>query len=150
MSRVPTIPLALALFITSLGCVQPSLKSTESAPSVEAELPRGISVLSNAGRYRVLYRPLPDPIPSGDLFSMLVWVYDAETDEPSGDIELVVDAGMPHHQHGMNTKPVLTEEASGARRVENLLFHMPGEWTITFDIERAGVTERAQAVLDVD
>ena len=154
MNATSTFPWALALFVASAGCVLSSPNSTVLATvlatPIEAEFSGGTTVLSNAGRYRVTYLPLPDAIPAGELFAMRVWIHDAETDELLRDVGLVVDAGMPHHQHGMNTKPLLTEEHSGAYRAENLLFHMPGAWTITFDIERAGVTERAQTVVDVD
>jgi hypothetical protein len=32
---------------------------------------------------------------------------------------------------------------AGAYQVEGLRFHMPGEWRLTFDIESAGIRDRA-------
>jgi len=144
-----------ALLVSCLAGLAGACALPQPGGAVEQEapaggVPQGTEVLSNAGRYRVRYLPVPDPIPSGELFSMLVWVFDAESGAELSEPELVVDAGMPHHQHGMNIQPVLSKMVEGPMLVDGLLFHMPGAWTVTFDIERDGVTERAQVVLDVD
>ena len=144
-----------ALLVSCLFCLAGACASQQPSETVEPEGPggapeRGTEVLSNAGRYRVLYFPVPDPIPSGEVFSMLVWVFDAESGAELTEPLLVVDAGMPHHQHGMNIQPVQSRMVNGPTLVDGLLFHMPGAWTVTFDIEQGGVTERAQVVLDVD
>jgi len=137
-----------ALFAAACASPQP-VGIAEPKTSVGG-IQQGTEVLSNAGRYRVRYLPVPDPIPSGEVFSMLVWVYDEESGAELREPQLVVDAGMPHHQHGMNIQPVLSRMVEGPTLVDGLLFHMPGSWTVTFDIEQDGVTERAQIVLDVD
>ena len=46
-----------------------------------------------------------------------------------------VDATMPEHRHGMNYRPVVTAKSAAMYRAEGLLFHMPGRWDLTFDID---------------
>jgi hypothetical protein len=45
----------------------------------------------------------------------------------------VVDARMPQHGHGMETKPKLREgePVDGIYLTDGFKFHMPGEWTVT-------------------
>jgi hypothetical protein len=55
--------------------------------------------------------------------------------------ELVrVDATMPEHKHGMNYAPTLKGTATAAIAVEGLLFHMPGNWEVAFDVRSAART----------
>ena len=50
---------------------------------------------------------------------------------------------MPAHQHGMNTKPELTDKGDGKYKVDGMLFHMSGDWVIFVDVTRGEATERA-------
>ena len=56
---------------------------------------------------------------------------------------------MPEHRHGMNYRPVVSAR-SAAYRAEGMLFHMPGRWDVTFDVEGNGRSERLTAVLQVE
>ena len=49
-----------------------------------------------------------------------------------------VDADMPEHRHGMNYRPSLTATGDGRYVADGLLFHMPGRWRLSFDVEREG------------
>ena len=49
-----------------------------------------------------------------------------------------VDATMPEHKHGMNYRPSIQSTGEGWWQVEGLLFHMPGKWSLRFDIASAG------------
>jgi hypothetical protein len=64
-------------------------------------------------------------------------------------VRLRVDATMPEHRHGMNYRPVVSAR-SAAYRAEGMLFHMPGRWDVTFDVEGNGRSERLTAVLQVE
>ncbi len=57
---------------------------------------------------------------------------------------LEVDGRMPLHRHGMNQVPRVGSGPAGGFQVDGMLFHMPGDWVLYFDITREGVTERAQ------
>jgi hypothetical protein len=60
-----------------------------------------------------------------------------------------VDAHMPEHRHGMNYRPSISARGNGLYVAEGLLFHMPGRWQLTFDVERAGRTERLEAEIEL-
>lgn len=49
-----------------------------------------------------------------------------------------VDADMPEHRHGMNYRPSLAATGEGRYVADGLLFHMPGRWRLSFDVEREG------------
>jgi hypothetical protein len=107
--------------------------------------------LSNGGTYRVSYTPAPDPIPLNELFTLTAWVVPAEKAQPvTSPSVLSVDAAMPEHDHGMNTRPRVVAQQDGSYRVEGLLFHMPGRWELYFDVSSGGSTERAQVEVNLE
>lgn len=53
-----------------------------------------------------------------------------------------VDASMPAHRHGMNYRTGITPTGSGTYRAEGLMFHMAGQWELTFDVVAGTTTER--------
>jgi cytochrome c peroxidase len=57
---------------------------------------------------------------------------------------------MPGHEHGMNTRPRVQDLGDGKFRVRGMLFHMAGEWEISFDIAKGRVHERAVARMNVE
>jgi len=106
---------------------------------------------SNAGTYRVRWRPEPSPIPLNEGFSLEVWVADAEDPELALEaVELEVDAGMPDHGHGMIRTPRVTRLEAGHFEVEGMLFHMPGYWELYFDVRRGALSERAQFAVELE
>jgi hypothetical protein len=131
----------------------PAAEARASAPSEPSSQPwsGATSVASNAGAYRVFFRPSRSPIPRGELFGLDVWIFDARDPmHPLRGVALAVDAGMPEHQHGMNRRAsVRGGDDNGAFHVDGLLFHMPGRWDIYFDVTRGAITERAQASVEL-
>ena len=51
--------------------------------------------------------------------------------------EIVLDAQMPAHGHGMNYRPTVTQLAPDRFRVTGLMLHMAGTWRLTFDLVQA-------------
>ena len=49
---------------------------------------------------------------------------------------------MPSHGHGMNYRPTVAALGGGRYRAEGLMFHMPGQWELTFIVQSAGASER--------
>jgi hypothetical protein len=94
------------------------------------DAPEVREVASSGGSWVVSYAPDPDPVPFNALFAL-----DVEVVGESAAEQLVVDATMPSHGHGMTTLPVATLEEDGAFRVEGLLFHMTGEWVLTVEVD---------------
>jgi hypothetical protein len=53
-----------------------------------------------------------------------------------------VDGGMPLHNHGMPTRPRITEElGEGDYRLEGMRFHMRGAWEVSIEIAADGKTD---------
>ncbi len=109
------------------------------------------TVAANDGTFTVYWNPMPDPIPLNQFFRLQVQVMDmwGNVITPE-DATLVVDAGMPQHGHGMNHVPRVLPQDDGTWIVEGLLMHMPGDWQVYFDVQRDGITRRAQTALVVD
>ena len=126
------------------GCYTSSM-NTMVAPPIARSVP------ANDGNFTIYWNPRPDPIPLNQFFRVQVQVLDMWGNVVTpDDATLVVDAGMPQHGHGMNHIPRVVPQDDGTWLVEGLLMHMPGEWQLYFDIERDGVTRRAQTGLMVD
>lgn len=99
-------------------------------------------------RYTVVFKTVPEPIKLGTHFAVDFAVCPRA---PAGAPSAVrVDANMPAHRHGMNYRPVVTAKSGELFRAEGLLFHMPGRWDLTFDVEGGGRTERLASTLQLD
>jgi len=96
---------------------------------------------TEGGSFSVTLAPSGGEILNNEHFSLDLAV---EAKKGGGDsIKVVVDADMPAHGHGMNTKPELADAGVGKYKVDGMLFHMAGEWMIFIDVSRGEVTERA-------
>ena len=91
---------------------------------------------------------MPDPVRVGAHFAVDFAVCPrAATEAPRA---VRVDATMPEHRHGMNYRPVVSARSAATYRAEGLLFHMPGRWDVTFDVEGNGRAERLTGVLQLE
>ncbi len=55
---------------------------------------------------------------------------------PISGAQVSVVGGMPDHDHGLPTAPVVTREiAPGRYLLEGIRFHMPGRWLLTIDVD---------------
>jgi len=52
------------------------------------------------------------------------------------------DAWMPAHRHGMNSRPSAKPVGDGRWHAEGFLFHMPGRWQFTIEVDSAAGRER--------
>jgi hypothetical protein len=101
------------------------------------DLGHGTGIVIYSDRYMLALRPEPMRIEVGQPFALIMNVC-TKRGEPA---ELVgVDAIMPEHKHGMNYATTLHPAGSGRYRVEGLLFHMPGNWEVAFDVRPGGAT----------
>ncbi len=121
----------------------------------ESAAPSGAPVLSwpatrstGEGNFEVTLAPSNNKITQNKHFTLDVTLKAKNGD--LADLTIVVDADMPAHQHGMNTKPELTARSSSESRVEGMLFHMGGDWVITVDITRDGKKEQALFPISVE
>ena len=92
---------------------------------------------SEKGIYRVSFDAnVADP----PLNVMHEWILTVRTE--AGDAvenaEIVVDGGMPAHNHGLPTAPRVTEYlGDGQYRVRGFRFHMRGDWQVSFEIRES-------------
>jgi hypothetical protein len=119
-------------------------EAQQKTPMATPPAIRGYEITSAAGTYVLEFSPPPDQMPLNEMFSMTVKVSNSADRSPADDVELAVDAAMPAHRHGMNTRPKAVKNPDGSFDVKGMLLHMSGDWEIYFDILRAGDAERAQ------
>jgi len=102
----------------------------------------------DGARYTVVFKTVPEPVKVGTHFAVDFAVCPrAPAETPSA---VRVDANMPAHRHGMNYRPVVTARSGDLFRAEGLLFHMPGRWDLTFDVDAGGRTERLTSTLQLE
>ena len=94
----------------------------------------------------IAYRWEPEQLRVGQFFAAEVIACRAPGPGVVG--EVVVDAQMPAHGHGMNYRPTATRVAPGRFRVTGLMLHMAGRWRLTFDLVQGD--RRTRLSRDVD
>jgi len=63
--------------------------------------------------------------------------------------ELLVFGGMPEHDHGLPTQPVVTTRLeNGDYLLEGVRFHMQGHWQLQIELQLEGVGDTA--IIDFD
>lgn len=93
---------------------------------------------SRAGLYRVSYTPSLDPIEINQIHSWVLHV-DTATGDPVLNADIILEGGMPMHNHGLPTNPIVTQAVGdGDYRIEGMRFHMMGQWEIRINISAHG------------
>ena len=135
----------LCAMVTLSGCDRPSPSGTPE--EVVSETASGVweTAASADGGFFVRWRLLVPEVPLADPFDIEVEVWTDETmSEPATFDQLFVDAGMPHHRHGMNVVPEIESQSPGRWIARGMLLHMPGRWQFYVDVLEDGRIERAQ------
>ncbi len=116
-------------------------------------------VKTQAGLYTVSFAAEPTTPGMGDLFSVSATVVD-KYGNPVETGEVLLNARMPHHNHGMETDPLMDPGAcdddgdncrheGGVWKAEGFKLHMPGEWTVTIEVTGALGHDRTSFVYDM-
>ena len=101
--------------------------------------------VTEGGAFRLSLQSAPTPVPVNALFEILVTVdASAARDDSSNPVWLRANAEMPAHKHGMNTRVIVEQLGDGKFLLKGFLFHMRGEWLITFDVAKGRVNEQAK------
>lgn len=143
-SRRPRAALAAAA-ATLLAAAMPAAWAQAGKDACAAPGP-GTRLVESV-HYRVAWRSDPAPVPVGRLFALEVAVCPRVASGPAPT--LAVDARMPGHGHGMNYKPSVKPAGEGRYRVEGMMFHMPGQWELVFEVREGGRAERLVQALAV-
>jgi hypothetical protein len=134
----------LLLVSLAFGCAAPK-------PVAEASWRGASEVEGSTGLFVVRYLATPAAIPMNADFALRAWVFaNRDREQPLDDVELVVDAGMPEHKHGMVRAPRIERRSDGSFEIRGMLFHMPGRWELYFDVVSGALTERAQVSVELD
>jgi hypothetical protein len=96
----------------------------------------------------VLYWTVPAVIEVGRHFAVEALVCTAPGGASVTGVR--VDAQMPEHRHGMNYRPQISARGAGRYTAEGLLFHMPGRWQLSFDVDREGRRDRLESDIEVE
>ena len=124
----------------------PPTKAGPSASTASSVWPSTLP--TDRGTFEVTVSPKGGKIERNKHFSLDVSLV-AKTGDTK-NVAIVVDADMPAHRHGMNTKPEITAEGPDHYRIDGMVFHMAGDWVITVDVVREGTTERASFPVSVE
>ena len=63
---------------------------------------------------------------------------------------LRVDAVMPAHRHGMNYRAAVSPRGDGRFVADGLMFHMPGQWQLVFDVVTTAGVDRLVADVSLE
>ena len=138
MSHVKLVLLLSLMFMA--GCAGPMGMHMSSNPPADVDY--SATRAGDNGVFRAAYTSDADPVPINELHA---WTLHVETTAgaPVENAVITVSGDMPEHGHGMPTSPQVTQELGGGDyRVEGMQFQMGGWWTMTFDIEAGGQTDR--------
>lgn len=132
-----SIILVLVLELLLGGC-SPSAPPAPSGGQIAAvtrpaNLDLSVTRPTELGHFTVSYKSDLDPVTINKLHTWTLHVADA-AGKPLDDATVAIDGGMPEHNHGMPTQPIVTSLGSGDYSAEGIKFQMPGWWTVTITV----------------
>jgi len=90
-----------------------------------------------------------EPIPINRIHGWELIIRTAGGEAVNG-AKITIDGGMPAHDHGLPTRPRVTEDfGDGRYRVEGLRFHMGGGWEIIVMIDAGGRRDTVTIALEL-
>ena len=130
--------IVLLLSTVLLGaCSSPSAPSPMAGQTPAVTRPANLDLAttqpSHGGKFTVSYKSDLDPVTINKLHTWTVHVADS-AGKPVDNATVAIDGGMPEHNHGMPTQPIVTPIGSGDYRSEGMKFQMPGWWTVTITV----------------
>jgi hypothetical protein len=106
-------------------------------------------LVSDGGSFDITLTSTPRTIPLNEMFELTIDVHPAKTVKDANPVWVSVNATMPVHQHGMNTRPRVEDLGKGRFVVRGMLFHMSGVWEIVLDVAKGSFHEHAKASVDL-
>jgi hypothetical protein len=106
-------------------------------------------VVSDSGAFALVLSTTPSPIRLNEHFELTVVVRPVSPDSRA-PLSVTVEAQMPAHRHGMNTRPHRQQLDGDRFLFRGLLFHMAGEWEVVVEVAQGRVRDRATARLVIE
>lgn len=135
----------IALGTIALASCDPTAKETgPETPTKEGDRTSSVwpaTSSTDAGAFSVTLAPSQGDILWNKHFTLDLSI--APKNPDAGPLTVLVDADMPAHRHGMNTRPEVVEIGKLRYQVEGMLFHMKGDWVITVEVREGDITEQA-------
>ena len=103
---------------------------------------------SENGHFQVSYESLLNPIAINQIHSWTLKLFDAEG-QPINDARVLVEGGMPVHNHGLATAPSVEAIGNGGYLLQGLRFHMMGYWELELSIIQGSIQDKAIIKLDI-
>lgn len=113
--------------------------------AIDAALAQEFSepVTSLDGRYRLSYASELEPLAINRMHRWTLRLESADG-EPVEGATFAISGGMPRHDHGLPTQPVVTKDLGGGLYLlEGMRFHMAGAWEIVVRIDAAAGSDTA-------
>lgn len=95
---------------------------------------------SENGLFSVTVESELNPIMINQIHSWTLQLTDGQQRPVSG-AEIIVEGGMPEHNHGLATAPSVSSTGNGVYTLQGLRFHMMGYWELTLTISHEGITD---------
>ena len=104
---------------------------------------------SKRGTFNISFQAELNPIEINKIHSWVLTVRTGSGD-PVTTATISVLGGMPLHDHGMPTRPRVTENlGEGRYRLEGMRFHMNGRWEVSITVEADSKVDTVIIVLDL-
>ena len=87
-----------------------------------------------------------EPIPLNEIHQWLIHVK-TSNNQPVENATILIDGGMPVHNHGLPTHPVATEIGGGDYLIDGVKFSMTGDWELWLYISTATLSDKVKVNL---
>lgn len=102
----------------------------------------GASGRSDEQHFEVRFTSHIDPISINTMHAWTLHIQD-RSGQPLTDAIVEVEGGMPEHDHGLPTRPRVTQNLGGGDYLlEGMKFHMGGWWQVTLLIRQGETSDR--------
>ncbi len=134
---------ALAVAVAALALLGNPLPSSGAQPAQQSGTLSG-RLATDGGTFTVVVTTSPRPVLLNEPFELNVGVKTVRRVDDPNPLWLGVEATMPAHAHGMNTRAIVEPLADGRFVVRGMLFHMAGEWEIVLRVAKGRLHEQTR------
>ena len=98
------------------------------------------------GHFFITLQSKTEPIPLNKIHQWILHVKD-KNELPVSDATILLDGGMPAHNHGLPTQPSATSLGEGSYLIDGIKFSMTGVWELWVYIQTDKITDRVRLEL---